>query len=282
MSRHFEQVLGTTHIIDDSNFTNQVSLIANGECGGGYKQRDYSSSPFTTTMSLPIIRDRKVLVEMAEERQAKGATLAHLFDFYKIPILNQNGLPFCWNYGATGAEMMCYAVQGGVIPILSATSSAALITNFQERGGWAKEALVHKAVHGTAVMGFWPEHDLNRKHNTPQMRDNAKLHIPTDYDELPKKDFLALCNYLLAGIPVTLGLLWWGHLVYGLRVVVLQNGELAIEIVNSWGPRWESNGRAILVESKATADEQIAIRRVSPLVVPDGVQVEGNYLNTAA
>lgn len=75
---------------------------------------------------------------------------------------------------------------------------------------------------------------------------------------------MALCTYILAGFPVTLGLMWWGHLIFGTKVVVLRNGELGILGVNSWGERWENGGKAILVESKATAHEQIAIMSTTP------------------
>jgi hypothetical protein len=63
---------------------------------------------------------------------------------------------------------------------------------------------------------------------------------------------------------VTLGLMWWGHLVYGCKAVKIDRNNYGIKIANSWGGNWEKNGCAVLSESKATAHEYVAIDRVTP------------------
>ncbi len=67
---------------------------------------------------------------------------------------------------------------------------------------------------------------------------------------------------LLLGFPVTMGLVWWGHLVCGVDPVVIERDRFGILIVNSWDYTWEDGGFAVLDENKSIAHEQIAIRTV--------------------
>lgn len=166
-------------VIDDTNFQEQISAISSGDRMAGYNPRDYVVSPFTTTPTLGIIRDRKVIVELAIERDRKKQTPDHMHILGGVPILDQNGIPYCWYYGAVGAMMTCYAIQGGFVPHLSATSGAAKIKNYREQGGWAKEALTHERgiqAIGVGELRLWPEHQNDRRYDTPELRENAMMH----------------------------------------------------------------------------------------------------------
>ncbi len=251
-------------VIDDSNYLSHVVTIERGDAMGGYNNRDYSASPFKSPAAREIITDRKEWKERIKDRQELKSTPYHAFLHYKVPLINQKRLPYCWCYGPTGAEMTVHAIQGNRIPRLSATSVAAKIKNYREVGGWALEAIEGKDKWGTGELDLWPEAEANRKYDTPELRANALLNKISKYEEMPTNNiFAATVSYLLYGFPVTLGLAWWGHLVYAVDVIE-RNGQFLILIVNSWGPDWEDNGLALLAESKATAHEAVAIMGVTP------------------
>jgi hypothetical protein len=180
-----------------------------------------------------------------------------------VPILNQGRRPYCWAYGTVGAMMTGYAASGLPVPHLSATSLAAKIKNYRDVGGWAGEAIRGNQTHGVSTIEHWPEAALDRRYDTPAQRANAALHRATEWAELPKKNFDAVATALLRGFSVTLGLLWWGHLVYATKLVVISRNRYGVLIRNSWGSNWETGGKAVLEESRATPDEAFIVRSVT-------------------
>jgi hypothetical protein len=194
---------------------------------------------------------------------AAKATPEHLATFYNVPILNQKQLPYCWCYGVVGAMMTAAAQAGLPFGYLSATSAAAKIKNYVKVGGWAGEAIEGIQRFGVSTTEYWPEAVLDRRYDTPEQRQNAALHKAVEFEELPSQSFDAVATALLSGFPVTLGLAWWGHLVYATRFVVLGRNEFGVLIRNSWGPDWETAGTAVLTESRATPHEAFTIRTVT-------------------
>jgi hypothetical protein len=100
------------------------------------------------------------------------------------------------------------------------------------------------------------------------VQSSAAKHKVTQSLELPRNDFGALLSVLTDpkhARPVTLGLDWWGHLVYAVRAVALPGGGFGAKIANSWKVSWGNQGCSVLVESKAKAQEQIAIQRCKVL-----------------
>lgn len=187
-----------------------------------------------------------------------------------VPVLDQNGLGYCWIYGVVGAVMTCYAMNGhDPVPALSATGPGAQGKNFRNVGGWALEAIEYIDRYGIPTLEAWPEHTLDRSLvNSHEVELTSKMHGIVEFEELPRNDFRALVSVLLDPIdprPVTLGLNWWGHLVYATKVVK-KNGVYLIKIVNSWRPTWGQQGCAYLTQSKATAYEQVKVKRVLPRI----------------
>jgi hypothetical protein len=252
----------------DERTANQLvdkAVQANGDLGTGYKQRDFEAAPFGT-YSEPFALDlipRAEWAERAEALDAAKATPEHMARFYKVPILNQKNLPYCWAYGVVGAMATMYAQAGLPVEYLSATSAAAKIKNYVKVGGWAGEAIEGIQRFGVSTTEFWPEAVLDRRYDTPKQRENAALHKTVEFEELPSQSFDAVATALLSGFPVTLGLAWWGHLVYATRLVVLGRNQFGVIIRNSWGPDWETDGTAVLVESRATPHEAFTIRSVT-------------------
>jgi hypothetical protein len=252
----------------DERTANQLvdnAVQANGDLGTGYKQRDFDAAPFGT-YSEPFALDlipRAEWAERAEALDAAKATPEHMARFYKVPILNQKNLPYCWAYGVVGLMSVGYAQAGLPVGYLSATSAAAKIKNYVKVGGWAGEAIEGIQRFGVSTTEFWPEAVLDRRYDTPWQRENAARNKVVEFQELPPKSFESVATALLTGKGCTLGLAWWGHLVYATRLVVLGRNEFGVIIRNSWGPDWETDGTAVLTESRATPDESFTIGSVT-------------------
>lgn len=258
----FASQLNGMRVIDASNSDELAKVVVEDARMSGYIPRDYEEHPFGSVSGAyegPNI-PRSEWADRVEELEAKEATLEHLLTFRKMPILNQSRRPYCWCYGFTGAKMASYAAAGEEIPHLSATSLAAKIKNYRDVGGWAGEAIEGDKKFGTSTIEFWPEAALDRRYDTPEQRENAKLHIVHEYLELQQQSFDAVFTQLLLGFPVTLGLMWWGHLVFATRPIVLGRNRFAVGIRNSWGYDWEKDGQGVLAEERATPHEAYSVR----------------------
>jgi len=152
------------------------------------------------------------------------------------------------------------------VPFLSATAPAAQGKNYRQQGGWAGEAIQYIEKYGLPTVDTWPQHSLDRSlaGNHEQQLD-AGRHGIVSFEEIQARSFDMAVSCLLDPdnpCPVTLGLMWWGHLVCGLRAVKVDSRPYGILIVNSWKKTWGDGGFKVLVENKATAHEYVAIRSV--------------------
>jgi hypothetical protein len=117
------------------------------------------------------------------------------------------------------------------------------------------------AEFGVPETGVFSGHPTDRNQfDRGEVRASAEIHKVVEFGELPRNDYEALVSVLLDPVnprPVTMGLNWWGHLIYAVRAV--KEGVL---IVNSWGENWGNKGLSVLAPNKAVAFEQIAVERV--------------------
>lgn len=261
----FRSDIGNTLVIDDRNFESVVQE-SSGKFGSGYIERDYAANPFgsyAAKFQNQNLIPRSDWADRIEQMERDKATLTHIHDHNDLPVLDQNGFGYCWCYGTVKAAMLARAAAGLPTQYLSASSLAAKIKNYRNEGGWAGQAVEGWKRYGCSTTEFWPEADVDPKYDTPQQRQNAKQYQLLEWTELPEQSFDALVTSLLLGMPTTMALMWWGHLVCGLRPVVLGRNDFGIEIVNSWRKSWGNNGKAVLRESKATPHEAFAVRSVS-------------------
>jgi hypothetical protein len=264
----FTSNLSGSLIIDDSNFKlfADEAAAANDGMGTGYAQRDYAVAPLGTyadESTKPII-PRSDWEDIIREKTERKANLFELFKFRKMPILNQRQRPYCWAYGTVGAMMLSYAKTGPYVPHLSATSVAAKVKNYRDVGGWAGEALDGIRKYGVSTLEYWPEAQLDRRFDTPEQRNNASLHKHIEFAELPSRSFESLATALLSDDATTLGLTWWGHLVYAFELVVIERGRFGVRGANSWDYSWGDNGLFVLDEARAIAHEQISVLSATP------------------
>ncbi|WP_417459169.1 hypothetical protein [Kordiimonas sp.] len=259
---------------DDNNFRKLVDTThADGRLGTGFSGRPWNERPLGSLRGVNSIASdlqkipRSQWAELIQQREQNGALLSQLHRKMKVPVLNQASNGYCWMFGLVGAYMMARAKAGLPTIHFSAASIAARIKNGRNEGGWAGEGIEGWQKFGEIYEHKdWPEESRSLSHlsrfDEPTKRA-AATHSIAEYTELPEFDFDWLMTYLILGIPCTMGLLWWGHLVYALDPVILSNGKFGVRIMNSWTERWEDGGTSVLAESKARPDESFAVRVAS-------------------
>lgn len=263
--------LGSVGVIDDGNYTEYVEELKDlsGPFGSGLVERDYRAHGLGSY--APVFKgdrlSRSKWDDAIKRQDDNESSPWHHHKASDVPILDQNGYPYCWCFGLTAAVMNRYAISGLPVPFLSATAVAAQVKNFRQVGGWAGEAVEGFHKFGCPTIETWPQHSLDRSlPNNHEQQLDAKRHDITAFEELPSRDFEMAMSALLHPLnpsPVTMGLMWWGHLVCGLRAVKISAREYGILIVNSWKKTWGDGGFKVLAESKATAHEYIAVRGVT-------------------
>ena len=162
----------------------------------------------------------------------------------------------CWAHSSASAILICRAIDNQPYVDLSAFSVAAPIKNYQNQGGWGAESLEWIAEKGIASSEFWPQRACDPKYDTPEMRDNAKLHRFTEWMDLETKEQFITC--LLLGMPVVSDFNWWGQSVCTLDLVSIE--PFQTRIWNSWGDKWAENGTGILEGNKALPNSMLAAR----------------------
>jgi hypothetical protein len=248
-------------LITDANFAEVVAESIDGGMGRGYESAQagpfLSSAPASQITRLP----RSTWADHMRRQEAEKSSPYHWFLNGGVQVLNQGSWGFCWAYGVVGAMQTAYAMTGQNAPHLNAHYPAWLGKNGANRGGWAGEALGYIRRWGVPEMSVFSGHQTNRAmFERGEVVASAKLHGVVEFGELPRNDYEALVSVLLDPInprPVTMGLNWWGHLIYAVRAV--KDGIL---IVNSWGTNWGQRGLSVLSPSRSVAFEQIAVERV--------------------
>jgi hypothetical protein len=256
-------------IIDDSNAAEYATQVADGAMSSGYVARNYARNPFGfyAPRYAGEVIPRSQWSDLIKRQDDNQTSPEHWAINGKVPILNQNGLPYCWMYGVVGAVMCAYAQTGRLAPHLSATGPAAQGKGWREQGGWAGEAIEYIEKFGIPELKYWPEHSMDL--SLPSREDvkaSSTLHKTVKFKELPSQNFDIAMSVLLDPVnprSVTLGLSWWGHLVYATKAVEISRGKFGMLIRNSWDYSWESEGKVVLVENKATAHEYVAIDTVT-------------------
>jgi hypothetical protein len=169
-----------------------------------------------------------------------------------LPVHDQGSTNYCWAHGSTRTLELLRAFTQDDHRLLSPESVAVPITGGVNRGGSADEALAWLAEKGACDASFWPRNDRNIKNAQPGWQtDAAKNRILAWLDVA---DFADQMTLALHRIPVAIGLRWWMHLIAQTSPALTPQGQVGIEIDNSWGPSFGDNGRAVLAENRGTAD----------------------------
>lgn len=267
---YVSDLMGSPVLTDQQCQEYARSPIIDGETMSlGYVSRDYDLQlPGTIEFCAPLPHDfvipRSEWPGLIEAQEASHSTLRHVRDRAGIRTKSQNGTNYCWAFGTVAAIQLVRAAAGMPTVELSPTAVAAKIKNYRNRGGNTFDAIPYIAQHGVPTVEYWPLNRIDARYDTPEMRENSKNYRLTEWYELRSNSFDQAASCLLRGMPVILGLAWWGHMVCGLRLVALPGGGYGIEIENSHGEGYGEKGLAVLPESKATAFDQAAPRVVTP------------------
>jgi hypothetical protein len=223
-------------IIDDSNahiYAPPVDPVVAGEV----KSRGYTGRPpgvraaqyGATDFPRELIVPRSEWEARVKEMEESGSLLSQLEDAAGLSVLDQNGTNYCWVNAPTHCLELLRVRQGEPMVRLSPASAGAVITGYRNQGGMGLDAVQFLVEHGVCPQSLWPPNAI---------------------------DFDALFSALLMGLPVCLGLDWWGHEITVVDPVVISPGKYGVRIDNSWGVSWQTNGRGILAENKARGDQQ--------------------------
>lgn len=263
---------GSLRIIDDSN-SHIYARDSDPSRLCGYQGRDYEKYPFGAmpwqNMPIPKIPRSEWAERITEGNKLKLWSLHHSMA-RKVPILNQSRTNYCWACGVVTAIMEARAGAGLETVALSAASAAAPGKRYQNVGGWGGEAIEYVRRFMLVSQKYWPNDAIDSSY-FDKTREHA-IYGVGQWWELPPNDFDAMMTCLIMGFRVPIGLSWWGHLVCASAPVMIARNVYGAIITNSWGAEWENHGRAVLEESKATAQEQNCI------TTPTLVDVHGNQL----
>lgn len=266
--------LGRFSLIDDEA-SRALATDRSSEHLRGYTGRNYDRHPFGSMpwRNMPIRTiPRSEWKDRIEEGNAKKLFAFHHNARAKVPILNQRQTNYCWINAVVGAIMAVRAQSGLPTVNLSSASAGAPGKNYRNVGGWTGEAIGYIQEYGLVPHELWPNDAIQRSYFR-ETRDVAKHFGVGQWWELRPKSFDEVMTCCLLGLPVAVGLLWWGHAVYYSAPVAIGANEFGVICDNSWGERWEEQGRVVLAESKATPDEANAI--VTPVMDGDTAEEAG-------
>lgn len=284
------EYLGGTPIIDDNNFHLVVAPpVINGEQKGmGLVRRDLRDNPVGSysgieewNPDIPLIPR----IEWPERIKDMEATKSRLSDIrmrgnfgQPIPSLDQNGQGYCWMYDPVMCLMIVRAAMNEPYVRLSAHACACKIKGFQDEGGWAAQGVEFLIKNGCPSVQYWPEKSMDRRYDTPETWENAKLHritegwmeiTPPVYDR--NLSFDQLMTGLLSRRPATADYYWWGHSVAVLDPVELDPSRDLMDPdrwgtrdLNSWSDNWGDKGFVIIKGRKAVPDGATIIGFATP------------------
>lgn len=246
-------------------YTSDVPMVSPGGVMRGYDGMMAGPAGLCCPMSSDEIVPRSEWPELIRAKDANEDSPSHWARKMGVKILDQKSYGYCWMYGLVGAMQNAYAMTGGYTPHLNAFYPAYLGKNGRNQGGWAGEAIEYVERYGVPHWGVFPDQPTNRSaFDRREVKASAELHKAVKFRELPRQNVDALVTALLVRKRVvTIGLMWWGHLVYVTDVHQDERGRFLVEAANSWGLQYGNQGRFMLTLDKAVAHEQIEIEIVS-------------------
>lgn len=249
-------------VIDDKNFKLFVDEAdKDPNKGRGLKPRDWKRHPYAATgfaaaMPIPLIPESEYDGRI-EQIEKDDAGLDHLMLGAGIPVKNQAQTNYCWINAPTWCAQIIREKQNQTYVSLSPASVGAKIKNFRNVGGWGTEGLQYGIEEGWSTTELWPDNGINKKYDTEEANAVRKDYKISEWWDLKPRNLAELYTCLLLGVPVAIGLNWWGHEVTAVRLIK-KDGKYGILIANSWGEQWGDHGYGILMGSKQVPDDAVA------------------------
>ena len=263
-------------VYDDSNYK---SLIGDGQrVAAAGELRLLSAMPRpanadTSGYSRKFGASRKVYPRsdwsaMIKEREERKARCSDYCDF---PAYDQDGIPYCWNFGPVQAMHNKRRMQGLPTPVaLSPASVGGPVTGYRARGGWEGEALEYLAQHGATTVDKWPQASISRQYATAEVEADRANYKALEWDECETFDEFA--SALLDGDPSPVAYNWWRHVVYLCDLVEIEANSFGVRLRNSWHDNWGAKnelgfgGFAVGREGRYTPSSGFALREATSSV----------------
>lgn len=251
-------------VIDDTNFEKYTHDVVDGVVRNrGLIPRDFAAEPYgaATPYSIPMTTKSLTHQEMREIMEEKRKTRSTNRDKRKragLGPLNQQTTNFCWQNCVTMAFMVGRVLQGEDHVDLSPASIAAMITNFQNVGGWPTKGLAYLVEHGAVPTSLWPANAIDRRYNNTESKAARGTFKATKWFDIQPGDADALATGLLLYGPGAVALNWWRHAVTFEDPFFDEKGFLCFDALNSWGPWGQfQNGEFVLRGSKSIPSEAV-------------------------
>lgn len=219
----------------------------------------YAYGPSANAFPESLLIPRSEWQARIQELDETKSSIPHLCDQAGLKVKDQKSTNYCWANGPVHCVEVIRVLQGHAPLVLSAASVAAQVKDYWNSGGWGSEALDWIIKNGIVPDEKWPNAAIDRKYATAENLALAKRFavVGVGWYELEPRNLDQLISALLRRIPVAVGYNWWGHEVSAVRPVWV-DGEVAIQIDNSWGQQWGTNGRGILQGRKMLPDDAVA------------------------
>lgn len=252
-------------IIDDSTPDHKYMPT---DFGRGWDGSEMGEHPYAGMQAAKPFPDELLIPEhewqaRIQEQEETQSTPKHLFQRAGGVCKNQFRTSLCWSFAAVVGVEITEIIQGRSYRKLSPASTACLITNFQNVGGWSRKFIEVSADKGICASEDWPDIDVtNRALNTTENRQKALECRPTEWYYLPPRSHKHMVSAVLRRKVVPSGYNWWGHAVCVVRLI-WRNGTAVPEIINSWGEGFGVNGYGTLEGSKMYADDATTVHTIT-------------------
>lgn len=254
-------------IIDDATGTDVLYPAATRT---GYDPAQVVPFMFAPPAEIPLVPESEWIPRIRDRKRYRSG-LRDLFRAGKVgTVKDQNGQGYCWGYSVTRTCEYVRALMGLSHAPLSAHSVACKVKGFRDEGGWCGLAAQFVRANGVVPETHWPAKSMSRSHDTAaNWQEAAKYRITEDFVDLTRAVYdqnltwNQLVSCLLQNIPCAVDFNWWGHSVCAVDVDEM-DGEVVLDIDNSWTPGWGDNGTGKLRGSRKIPDGAVATRVLNP------------------
>lgn len=257
----------TPFVIDDAT---PGDVVYPPGMGRGYDPAQVVPCMFAPPTEIPLVPESEWIPRIRDRKKYKTG-LRDLFRAGKIgKVKDQNGQGYCWAYSTTRTAEYVRAIMNLPYVALSAHSVGCKVKGFRDEGGWCGLSAQFVRANGVVPEALWPAKSMSRSYdNTANWQDAAKYRILEDFVDLTRAVYdqnltwQQLVSCLLQNIPCAVDMNWWGHSICAVDVTEL-DGEVCLDIDNSWTESWGENGTGILRGSRKVPDGAVATRVINP------------------